>query len=145
MGNENAKFKPQPVEIREISPASEKNGEINYNSIMNLNNTSHVEWFEQQKDYWMPWPEPVFYKLFLDPEGRKARKGSKQKSNLVTNRTFLNLRKHKRHSSEFFFPLSSIQRAGLDPFSAFWSAGFRGFELRFDSRRSIPPNLNESF
>ena len=78
MGNESAKFKPQPIEIRETSPASDKNGEINYNSIMNLNNTSYVEWFEQQKEYWMPWPEPVFYKLFLDPEGRNARIGSKK-------------------------------------------------------------------
>ena len=57
-----------PVEEQEIvaSPT-----EMNLNSIMKIQNTSIIEW-NGTGHQWEAWPEPVFYKLFLDPEGRHA-------------------------------------------------------------------------
>lgn len=45
--------------------------ELNLNSIMKIQNTAIVEW-NGTGHQWEAWPEPVFYKLFLDPEGRNA-------------------------------------------------------------------------
>ena len=45
--------------------------ELNLNSLIKIQNTSIVEW-GNTNETWQPWPEPVFYKLFLDPEGRNA-------------------------------------------------------------------------
>ena len=47
--------------------------EMNLNSILKFQNTAFVLWGEETaENLWYPWPEPVFYKLFLDPEGRNA-------------------------------------------------------------------------
>ena len=58
---------------KELSlPGSDPAADINLNSLMKMQNTVTVEWYGQSAETWEPWPEPVFYKLFLDPEGRNA-------------------------------------------------------------------------
>ena len=39
---------------------------------MKIQNTTTIEWYGQCPEMWESWPEPVFYKLFLDPDGRNA-------------------------------------------------------------------------
>ena len=61
-----------PEETIEQKPVQNE-PEMNLNSILKFQNTAFVLWGEETaENLWYPWPEPVFYKLFLDPEGRNA-------------------------------------------------------------------------
>ena len=53
-------------------PGSDPAADLNLTSLMKMQNTVCTEWYGQNPELWESWPEPVFYKLFLDPEGRNA-------------------------------------------------------------------------
>lgn len=53
-------------------PSKDPAADINLQSLMKIQNTTTIEWYGQCPEMWESWPEPVFYKLFLDPDGRNA-------------------------------------------------------------------------
>ena len=70
MGNVNQlNAKPKQLSLPGSDPGA---NDMNLTSILKMQNTEIVEWYGQAPELWDSWPEPVFYKLFLDPEGRNA-------------------------------------------------------------------------